>query len=102
MAAPSLVLAPDAKQALRRKLKLAWFAYWAMLPVFLLFVVLAEQHAWLSLVVWVGVAIWLAAVVADAASATGMSGAVWGLGTLVLGPIGGLLFPCLLTSKLSA
>ena len=89
-----LHLSPEAKQALLRKLKVSWAAYWVL---FLAFIGIAGNSSQVigtvALLVWLVAAIWLAAVVADAASSTGGSAFVWGCGTLFLGPLGALIFP---------
>lgn len=91
-----IVLSPEAKQKLLRKLKISWAAYWVLLVVgFSLVGAGGQSVAVAALLVIAAASIWLASVVADAASSTGGSAAVWGLGTLVMGPFGALLLPLL-------
>ncbi len=93
-------LTPAQVASHRRNLKRAWSAYGA---AFVLFVVSASAGGGLmalALVIQVASGIWLAVVVSRAASAKGLSGPLWGVGTLALGPIGGILFPWLILLKL--
>ena len=90
-----IVLSPEARAKLLRKLKLSWAAYWVLLVAGVALLGAGQSVAVVALLVIAAASIWLASVVADAASSTGGSAAIWGLGTLVLGPFGALLFPLL-------
>lgn len=89
-----LILTPEARQKILRKLKISWIAYWV---VFIGLIVTANMGSQVLATVvtvgWLLVAIKLAMVVAEAASSTGGSGFIWGCGTLFLGPLGALVMP---------
>jgi len=85
---------------LARILKWAWLGYWVVLVALLtgwryLGDLLLVGHG-----VLVAVTIWLAIAVWRAASASGHTGILWGIGVVVLGPLGALLLPWLALSKL--
>lgn len=77
-------------------------AYWVVFFGFFFVAVPAGNYLGIAVIVLLGCAVWLASVVADAASSTGSSAIVWGLGTLFLGPIGALFFPLTFLYKLKS
>ena len=76
--------------------------YWAVFFGFFFVAAEAGNYVGIAIIVFLGCAIWLATVVADAASSIGLSAAVWGLGALFLGPIGALFLPLTILYKLKA
>ena len=87
-------IAPEAKQAMAKKLKIAMSAYWILLFL-MLFASNTEGDVLRmgALLLWFASAVWLSMAVADAASSAGGSAFIWGCGTLLLGPFGALVFP---------
>jgi hypothetical protein len=97
---PAPFLTPAQTEIHRRRVKRAWFAYGA---AFLAFFVLLSAGEGLAVVGWlvlIAIGIWLAVVVSCAATAKGLVGPLWGLGTLALGPVGAILFPWFILVKL--
>lgn len=90
----SKYITPEAKQAMTKKLKIAMSAYWILL--FLMIFASSIQGDDLSkgaLLFWFASAVWLSMAVVDAASSAGGSAFIWRCGTLLLGPIGAIVFP---------
>jgi hypothetical protein len=102
MKAPLVPLSPDARRALLKKLRIAMAVYWGVFFGFFFVAAAAGDYLGIAIIALLGCAVWLASVVADAASSTGSSAVVWGLGTLFLGPIGALFFPFTFLYKLKS
>ena len=87
--------------ALATKLRRSWAAYWLLLAL-AIGAAVASAGAFITVLfaLWLLSKLWLATVVAEAASTNGESPLVWGLGTVFLGPVGGLLLPWSQLSKL--
>ncbi len=100
MKVPPRFLAPEELQSHRRSIKRAWAAYWVAFFVFLGLAGEGDMAAVSGCLLMAAAAIWLAVTVSRAASAKGMTGPLWGLGTVALGPLGGILFPWLILLKL--
>lgn len=77
----------------RKAIKRAWATYW--LANVGLFIILASgsKLAMPAMLLSFGVSVWLAFAVGLGASAAGRTGAVWGIGTVLLGPLGAILLP---------
>lgn len=85
---------PEAKTAMSKKLKVALTTYWVLLFLMLFCATAGIEGVKVGvLLLWFAVSVWLATVVADAASTSGGSAFIWGCGTLFLGPLGALVFP---------
>lgn len=93
-------LTPAQTEIHRRNVKRAWSAYGV---AFLASIALLSVGKWLAIIGWlimISSGIWLAVVVSRAASAKGLIGPIWGVGTLALGPVGAILFPWFILLKL--
>jgi len=93
-------ISPEARATMCKKLKVAWATYWILLLIMIFGASASNEAVRISaLLLWFAGTVWLATVVADAASATGGSAFIWGCGTLFLGPLGALVFPLVQLTK---
>lgn len=100
MKIPPPFLTPAQTEIHRRNVKRAWSAYGVAFLAFFMLLSVGEGLAIVAWLILIASGIWLAVVVSRAASAKGLVGPLWGLGTLALGPVGAILFPWFILLKL--
>lgn len=100
MKIPLPFLTPAQIELHRKNLKRAWSAYGVAFVAFIILLSADEGLVPLAWLILLASGLWLAVVVSRAASAKGLVGPLWGVGTLALGPIGAVLFPWFILLKL--
>lgn len=87
--------------SLARTLKRAWLAFWLVFfGNFAVWRLFGSDFILAGLTVLLASYAWLGWTTARAASASGHTGVVWGIGVFLLGPLGALLLPWAALSKL--
>jgi hypothetical protein len=91
---------PTQSERLKRAVRYAWLCYWvAFLGLFAFPHFIGREAMLFALLSVVACSFWLALATGRAASSVGRAGIVWGLGVVLLGPLGALLLPWAALSK---